>query len=139
VPSPDSPRAPKPVPPSSYQAYLLRLWRDGAGAPWRASLEPPGGEPTLRFGTVATLFAFLRDQLADPAPAPGPGGRLCRFRRSSPPVASAGRSRSRPPRCGAPPASPERPRLPVSGPASPGERPRRRSRTDGRRVPEELL
>jgi hypothetical protein len=66
VPDPDSPAVP-PVPPSlsHYQAYLLRLWRDGPGAPWRASLEPPGGAATLRFGTVGALFAFLRDQLAD--------------------------------------------------------------------------
>ena len=64
-------RAPRPGPPSRYQAYLLRLWRDGPGAPWRASLEPPGGAAPLRFGTVATLFAFLRDQLADPDPDPG--------------------------------------------------------------------
>jgi len=57
-----------PEPPSRYQAYLLRLWREGPGAPWRASLEPPGGEAAFRFGTVGALFAFLRDQLADPGP-----------------------------------------------------------------------
>jgi hypothetical protein len=75
VPSPDPPRAPLAEPPSLYQAYLLRLWRDGPGAPWRASLEPPDGTAPVRFGTVGTLFAFLRDQLADadPAPAPAPG------------------------------------------------------------------
>ena len=50
--------------PSRYQAYLLRLWRDGPGAPWRAALEVPSGEATFRFGTVGALFAFLRDQLA---------------------------------------------------------------------------
>jgi hypothetical protein len=72
VPYSDPPRAPRAVPPSRYQAYLLRLWRDGPGAPWRASLEPPDGAATLRFGTVGTLFAFLRDQLADPDPDPAP-------------------------------------------------------------------
>jgi hypothetical protein len=60
------------VPPSCYRAYLLRLWRDGPGAPWRASLEVPGGEAPVRFGTVGTLFAFLRDQLADPDPPQPP-------------------------------------------------------------------
>ena len=43
---------------------LLRLWREGPGAPWRASLEVPSGEATFRFGIVGALFAFLRDQLA---------------------------------------------------------------------------
>ena len=72
VPAPGG--APPPETPSLYQAYLLRLWREGPGAPWRASLEPPGGANPVRFGTVAALFAFLRDQLADPPtrrPAPG--------------------------------------------------------------------
>jgi hypothetical protein len=58
---------------SRYQAYLLRLWRDAASdAPWRASLEPPDGAAPVRFGTVAALFAFLRDQLADPEADSGP-------------------------------------------------------------------
>ena len=81
-------RAP-PAPPSRYQAYLLRLWRDGPGAPWRASLEAPGGAAPVRFGTVGALFAFLRDQLADPdpdgpRPAP-PGGAAPRARVPGPP------------------------------------------------------
>ena len=66
------PSAPRPAPPSRYQAYLLRLWRDGPGAPWRGSLEVPAGAAPVRFGTVAALFAFLRDQLADPDPPPEP-------------------------------------------------------------------
>jgi hypothetical protein len=72
VPAPqDSP----PPPAAVYQAYLLRLWREGPGAPWRASLEPPDGAAPLRFGTVGALFAFLRDQLADPRSRPGPARR----------------------------------------------------------------
>ena len=51
--------------PVLYRAYLLRLWRDGAGRPWRASLQPPGGGDVLRFGSAAALLAFLRDQVAD--------------------------------------------------------------------------
>ena len=69
MPCPVPRPAPRRGPPSLYQAYLLRLWREGPGAPWRASLEPPGSAAPLRFGTVGTLFAFLRDQLADPDPA----------------------------------------------------------------------
>ena len=72
---PDPPQAPSAAPPSPirYQAYLLRLWRDGPGAPWRAALEVPGGAAPLRFGTVGALFAYLRDQLADPDADGGPG------------------------------------------------------------------
>jgi hypothetical protein len=70
------PASRNPPPPASlYQAYLLRLWRDGPGAPWRAALEPPDGAAPVRFATVAALFAFLRDQLADPEPARPPRGR----------------------------------------------------------------
>ena len=77
MPCPVPRRAPRRAPPSLYQAYLLRLWRDGPGAPWRASLEPPGGtgRVPVRFGAVGALFAFLRDQLADPDPTPAPGAR----------------------------------------------------------------
>ena len=57
-----------PPPPSDYLAYLLRLWRDGPGTPWRASLETPDGAAPVRFASAAALFAFLRDQLADPDP-----------------------------------------------------------------------
>ena len=61
-----------PPPSSRYQAYLLRLWRDGPGTPWRGSLEVPSGAAPVRFGTVAALFVFLRDQLADPDAEPAP-------------------------------------------------------------------
>jgi hypothetical protein len=86
-----------PPPPSDYLAYLLRLWRDGPGTPWRASLETPGGGAPVRFGTVAALFAFLRDQLADPgAPPRRPGP-------AAPPRARAPTRRGAP----RPPAAPE--------------------------------
>jgi hypothetical protein len=66
------PRDPSPPPPR-YQAYLLRLWQEGPHAPWRAALEVPGGAATVTFGTVGALFAYLRDQLADPDVDGGPG------------------------------------------------------------------
>jgi hypothetical protein len=68
VPAPREPSPPPPLPASRYQAYLLRLWREGPGAPWRASLEVPGGRDSFCFGNVGALFAYLHDQLADPDP-----------------------------------------------------------------------
>ena len=70
---PQDPSQPPPPPASRYQAYLLRLWREGPHVPWRAALEPADGAAPVNFGTVAALFAFLRDQLADPDADGGPG------------------------------------------------------------------
>ncbi|MEJ7653002.1 MAG: hypothetical protein WKH64_06500 [Chloroflexia bacterium] len=53
---------------SLYRAYMLRLWRDDCDAPWRASLECPGGEATYRFGVVEEMIAFLLAQLDAPDP-----------------------------------------------------------------------
>jgi hypothetical protein len=47
---------------TDYCSYLLRLWRDGATAPWRASLEVPGHAATQAFPNLEALFAFLRAQ-----------------------------------------------------------------------------
>ena len=45
------------------QSFLLRLWREHAGAPLRATLVPVGQPDAPRhFATVAELCAFLRDQ-----------------------------------------------------------------------------
>jgi len=48
---------------TSYQAYLLRLWRvDGEGtklAEWRVSLEDPHTGERLGFANLEQLFAFL--------------------------------------------------------------------------------
>ena len=48
---------------TNYQSYLLRLWRDGADQPWRASLQSTATEEVERFGDLQALFAFLLDQL----------------------------------------------------------------------------
>ena len=72
MPAPGGTPPPEPV--SRYQAYLLRLWREGPGDPWRGSLEVPGGAALVCFGTVGALFAYLRDQLADPDADGGPDG-----------------------------------------------------------------
>ena len=50
-----------------YQAYLLRLWRDDASAPWRATLIAAARpDEQLYFATLDALCAFL---LAQGAPA----------------------------------------------------------------------
>ena len=43
-----------------YQAYLLRLWRDHAAAPWRATLIQVARPDAQRhFASVDELLAFL--------------------------------------------------------------------------------
>ncbi|MCL5256308.1 MAG: hypothetical protein M1319_00730 [Chloroflexi bacterium] len=46
-----------------YISYLLRLWRDGTGAPvWRASLENPRTVERQVFSDLESLFIFLQDK-----------------------------------------------------------------------------
>jgi len=50
-----------------YQAYMLRLWRDDASAPWRATLIAVARpDEQLHFATLDALCAFL---LAQTVPA----------------------------------------------------------------------
>lgn len=50
-----------------YQAYLLRLWRDDADAPWRATLiAAVRPDEQHHFATLDALYAFLLTQ-TDPA------------------------------------------------------------------------
>ncbi|RME45195.1 MAG: hypothetical protein D6796_10805 [Caldilineae bacterium] len=42
-----------------YRSYLLRLWRDGEHAPWRASLENTLTRKRYNFPTLKKLFEFL--------------------------------------------------------------------------------
>ena len=72
--------------PTTYIAYLLRLWRAGSrssGSVWHASLENPHTGERLAFGDAKALFAFLTDLMAclsgagSAPPAPGPGGAAC--------------------------------------------------------------
>ena len=50
-----------------YQAYLLRLWRDHAGAAWRATLiDAARPEERRHFASMDELLAFLLAQ-TDPA------------------------------------------------------------------------
>ena len=43
----------------SYHSYLLRLWRDGADEPWRASLEDTRTGERTCFATVEQLMNTL--------------------------------------------------------------------------------
>jgi hypothetical protein len=48
-----------------YLSYLLRLWQEpGEGAPiWRASLESPQSGERRGFADLASLTAFLEEQI----------------------------------------------------------------------------
>ena len=58
---------------TEYQSYLLRLWRPGAGAEWRVMLECIASGERHGFPDLARLFAFLRDQIGQAAPAQSDG------------------------------------------------------------------
>lgn len=47
---------------SNYQAYLLRLWRDGPRNRWRASLQSTKASDTQLFADVQSLLTFLQSQ-----------------------------------------------------------------------------
>ena len=46
----------------NYQAYLLRLWRDGPRNRWRASLQSTKAGDTQLFADVQSLLNFLQSQ-----------------------------------------------------------------------------
>ncbi len=48
----------------NYHSYLLRLWRDGADLPWRASVQCTATGEKRAFADILTLFAFLVEQVA---------------------------------------------------------------------------
>jgi hypothetical protein len=54
----------RPVPvqsidPDRYRSYLLRLWREAPGAPWRCQVQCVGTGREQRFAGLAELFEFL--------------------------------------------------------------------------------
>lgn len=53
----------KPQDASTYQSYLLRLWRDTPQSVWRASVQSSATEELRHFATVAELWAFLMAQM----------------------------------------------------------------------------
>lgn len=50
----------------AYQAYVLRLWKDGAGMPWRASLEVVRSGTRHNFADVDRLIDFLQTATVTP-------------------------------------------------------------------------
>lgn len=56
-----------------YRAYLVRLWRDGAHEPWRASAQSVQSGELIRFATLPELFTFLDIHTADGAQPGQPG------------------------------------------------------------------
>lgn len=49
---------------STYQSYLLRLWRDNPQAVWRASVQSTVTEEVRHFATIDDLWTFLMAQMA---------------------------------------------------------------------------
>jgi hypothetical protein len=45
--------------PDRYRSYLVRLWREAPGAPWRCQVQCVGTERERRFAGLAELFEFL--------------------------------------------------------------------------------
>jgi hypothetical protein len=57
---PDSP------PSADYLAYMLRFWREEAGAPWRATVEDPHTGEKRSFAAPEQLWVFLQEKLVPP-------------------------------------------------------------------------
>lgn len=48
---------------STYQSYLLRLWRDSPQSSWQASLQSTETEKVYQFAGVEQMWAFLMAHL----------------------------------------------------------------------------
>lgn len=48
-----------------YHSYLLRLWKDGDNAPWRASLEDPHNGTQLNFAELKQLIVYLEKETGE--------------------------------------------------------------------------
>ena len=53
------------IPNQAYRAYLLRLWRDEPGAPWRALLRDVQTGRRHGFSDLESLCAFLQAQACE--------------------------------------------------------------------------
>jgi hypothetical protein len=56
---------------ADYHAGLLRLWRDGSGGAWRASLQDAESGERIGFASLEQLFAYLRRLTNDTPDASG--------------------------------------------------------------------
>jgi hypothetical protein len=59
----DSQQQPPRSSPPTYHAYLLRLWCEGDGQRWRASLQSTTTEQTQHFPHAEALLGFLCRQM----------------------------------------------------------------------------
>jgi hypothetical protein len=50
-----------------YQAFLVRLWRDSAQAPWRASLAHVATGEVVKFSSPQMLWSYV-EQLLEAQP-----------------------------------------------------------------------
>ena len=50
---------------STYHAFLIRMWRDGSLALWRASARSVQTGEVVRFARLTDLFAYLEAQTSD--------------------------------------------------------------------------
>ena len=49
----------------SYFSYLVRLWRDGPHAPWRALAKDVSSGQEYTFANLESLFVFLHEMTAN--------------------------------------------------------------------------
>lgn len=52
-----------------YHAYLLRIWREAEGMPWRATLQNPHTGEQEGFASVDQLIAFIRSKTEEDSAA----------------------------------------------------------------------
>lgn len=48
-----------------YRSYVLRLWQERPGDPWRVRLQAAGDDAPQGFANPNTCFDFIRAQLAE--------------------------------------------------------------------------
>lgn len=48
--------------PERYRSYLLRLWRESPGAPWRVQVHCVQSGVERRFAGLAELYEFLGEE-----------------------------------------------------------------------------
>ena len=48
-----------------YRSYVLRLWQERPGEPWRVRLHTAGEDVPQGFANPNTCFDFIRAQLAE--------------------------------------------------------------------------
>jgi hypothetical protein len=52
------------IDPDRYRSYMVRLWREAPGAPWRCQVRCVGTGRERRFACLAELFEFLTADVA---------------------------------------------------------------------------